>query len=74
MAKLSIESTIKELMANKEVKAKIEELLPGLSKNPLFKLAQNETLKEIIDKVDDFIDDEAIDKLIKFLEELKEKN
>ena len=65
MAKLTIESTIKELLANKEVKAKIEELIPGLTKNPILMLAKNETLKDIIDKVDDFIDDETIDKIIK---------
>ena len=74
MAKLTIESTIKELLANKEVKAKIEELIPGLTKNPILMLAKNETLKDIIDKVDDFIDDETIDKIIDFLKELKENN
>ena len=72
MAKLTIESTIKELLANKEVKAKIEELIPGLTKNPILMLAKNETLKDIIDKVDDFIDDETIDKIIDFLKDLKE--
>ena len=46
MAKLTIESTIKELLANKEVKAKLEELVPGLTKNPLLKLAQNQKLKD----------------------------
>ena len=74
MAKLSIESTIKELLANEMVKDKLDELIPGLTKNPLVLLAKNESLKDIIDKVDDFIDDETIDKIIKFLEELKEKN
>ncbi|MBR5873378.1 MAG: hypothetical protein IKY90_01435 [Oscillospiraceae bacterium] len=74
MAKLTIESTIKELLANKEVKAKIEELIPGLTKNPILMLAKNETLKDIIDKVDDFIDDETIDKIIDFLKDLKENN
>ena len=74
MAKLTIESTIKELLANKEVKAKIEELIPGLTKNPILMLAKNETLKDIIDKVDDFIDDETIHKIIDFLKDLKENN
>ena len=74
MAKLTIESTIKELLANKEVKAKIEELIPGHTKNPILMLAKNETLKDIIDKVDDFIDDETIDKIIDFLKDLKENN
>ena len=74
MAKLTIESTIKELLANKEVKAKIEELIPGLTMNPILMLAKNETLKDIIDKVDDFIDDETIDKIIDFLKDLKENN
>ena len=74
MSKLTIESTIKELLANKEVKAKIEELIPGLTKNPILMLAKNETLKDIIDKVDDFIDDETIDKIIDFLKDLKENN
>lgn len=74
MAKLTIESTIKELLANKEVKAKIEELIPGLTKNPILMLAKNETLKDIIDKVDDFVDDETIDKIIDFLKDLKENN
>lgn len=74
MAKLSIESTIKELLANEMVKDKLDELIPGLTKNPLVLLAKNESLKDIIDKVDDFIDDETIDKIIKFLEELKERN
>lgn len=74
MAKLSIESTIKELLENKMVKDKLDELVPGLTKNPLVLLAKNESLKDIIDKVDDFIDDETIDKIIKFLEELKERN
>lgn len=74
MEKLTIESTIKELLANKEVKAKIEELIPGLTKNPILMLAKNETLKDIIDKVDDFIDDETIDKIIDFLKDLKENN
>ena len=74
MAKLTIESTIKELLANKEVKAKIEELIPGLTKNPILMLAENETLKDIIDKVDDFIDDETIHKIIDFLKDLKENN
>ncbi len=72
MAKLTIESTIKELLANKEVKAKIDELIPGLTKNPILLLAKNETLKDIIDKVDDFIDDETIDKIIDFLKDLKD--
>ena len=72
MAKLTIESTIKELLANKEVKAKIDELIPGLTKNPILVLAKNETLKDIIDKVDDFIDDETIDKIIDFLKDLKD--
>ena len=74
MEKLTIESTIKELLANKEVKAKIEELIPGLTKNPILMLAKNETLKDVIDKVDDFIDDETIDKIIDFLKDLKENN
>ena len=74
MAKLSIESTIKELLANEMVKDKLDELIPCLTKNPLVLLAKNESLKDIIDKVDDFIDDETIDKIIKFLEELKDKN
>ena len=30
MAKLSIESTIKELLANEMVKDKLDELIPGL--------------------------------------------
>ncbi len=74
MAKLSIESTVKELLANKAVKEKIEELVPGLTKNPLLKLAQNESLKDIVDKLGDLIDDETIDKLIDFLKDLKDKN
>lgn len=74
MAKLTIESTIKELLANKEVKEKIEELVPGLTKNPLLKLAQNQKLKDIVDKLDDLITDETIDKLIDFLKDLKENN
>lgn len=74
MAKLSIESTVKELLANKAVKEKIDELVPGLTKNPLLKLAQNESLKDIVDKLGDLIDDETIDKLIDFLKDLKDKN
>lgn len=74
MAKLTIESTIKELLENKEVKEKIEELVPGLTKNPLLKLAQNQKLKDIVDKLDDLITDETIDKLIDFLKDLKENN
>ncbi len=74
MAKLSIESTVKELLANKSVKEKIEELVPGLTKNPLLKLAQNESLKDIVDKLGDLVDDETIDKLIDFLKDLKDKN
>ena len=46
MAKLSIESTVKELLANEQVKDKIEELVPGLTKNPLVLLAKNKTLKD----------------------------
>ena len=74
MAKLTIESTIKELLANKEEKAKLEELVPGLTKNPLLKLAQNQKLKDIVDKLDDLITDETIDKLIAFLKDLKDNN
>ena len=74
MAKLTIESTIKELLANKEVKAKLEELVPGLTKNPLLKLAQNQKLKDIVDKLDDLITDETIVKLIAFLKDLKDNN
>lgn len=33
MAKLNIESTIKELLVNEQVKDKIEELVPGLTKS-----------------------------------------
>ncbi len=74
MAKLTIESTIKELLENKDVKEKIEELVPGLTKNPILKLAQNQKLKDIVDKLDDLITDETIDKLIDFLKDLKENN
>jgi len=74
MAKLTIESTIKELLENKDVKEKIEELVPGLTKNPILKLAQNQELKDIVDKLDDLITDETIDKLIDFLKDLKENN
>ena len=74
MAKLTIESTIKELLNNKEVKEKLEELVPGLTKNPLLKLAQNQKLKDIVDKLDDLITDETIDKLIAFLKDLKDNN
>ena len=74
MAKLTIESTIKELLNNKEVKEKLEELVPGLTKNPLLKLAQNQKLKDIVDKLDDLITDETIDKLIDFLKDLKDNN
>ena len=74
MAKLTIESTIKELLENKEVKNFLEDLVPGITKNPLLVLAKNKKLKEILDKVDDLIDDEMIDKLIKFLKELKDND
>ncbi len=74
MAKLSIESTIKDLLANKEVKNFLEDLVPGITTNPLVLLAKNKQLKEITDKLDDLIDDKTIDKIIKFLEELKEDN
>lgn len=74
MAKLNIESTIKELLANEQVKDKLEELVPGLTKNPLLKLAGNQKLKDIVDKLDDLITDETIDKLIDFLEDLKDNN
>ena len=72
MAKLTIESTIKELLENKQVRDFIDDLVPGLTKNPLLALAKNKQLKEIADKLDDLIDDEMIDKLIKFLEDLKD--
>ena len=72
MAKLTIESTIKELLANDQVKDFIDDLIPGFSKNPLLLLAKNKKLKEITDKLDDILDDEMIDKIIKFLEELKD--
>ena len=71
MAKLSIESTVKELLANEQVKDKIEELAPGLTKNPLVLLAKNKTLKEIADKLDDILTDDVIDQLIEFLKDLK---
>ena len=74
MAKLTIESTIKELLENKEVKNFLEDLVPGLTKNPLLKLAQNQKLKDIVDKLDDLITDETIDKLIAFLKDLKDNN
>ena len=72
MAKLTIESTIKELLANDQVKDFIDDLIPGFSKNPLLLLAKNKKLKEITDKLDDVLDDEMIDKIIKFLEDLKD--
>ena len=73
MAKLTIESTIKELLANDQVKDFIDDLIPGFSKNPLLLLAKNKKLKEITDKLDDVLDDEMIDKIIKFLEDLKDE-
>ncbi len=73
MAKLSIESTIKELLANKQVKAKLEELVPGITTNPVVALAKNKTLKEIVDKLDNLIDDKTIDMLIDFLKDLKDE-
>ena len=72
MAKLTIESTIKELLDNKEVAKFLDDLVPGLTKNPLLSLAKNKKLKEVMDKLDNLIDDEMIDKLIKFLEDLKD--
>ena len=36
------------------------------------KLAQNQKLKDIVDKLDDLITDETIDKLIAFLKDLKD--
>ena len=72
MAKLTIESTIKELLDNKEVVKFLDDLVPGLTKNPLLALAKNKKLKEIMDKLDNLIDDDMIDKLIKFLEDLKD--
>ena len=74
MAKLTIESTIKELLENKEVKKFLEDLVPGITKNPLLVLAKNKKLKEDVDKLDDLIDDEMIDKLINFLKELKDND
>ena len=68
MAKLTIESTIKELLANEQV----EELVPGLTKNPLVALAKNKTLKEIMDKLDDLLTDDVIDQIIDFLKDLKD--
>ena len=72
MAKLTIESTIKELLSNDQVKDFIDDLIPGFSKNPLLLLAKNKKLKEITDKLDDVLDDEMIDKIIKYLEDLKD--
>ncbi len=72
MAKLSIESTIKELLANEQVKDKLDELVPGLTKNPLLALAKNKTLKEVMDKLDNLLTDEVIDQLISFLKDLKD--
>ena len=72
MAKLSIESTIKELLDNKQVKEKLDELAPGLTKNPLLALAKNKTLKEVMDKLDNLLTDEVIDQLISFLKDLKD--
>lgn len=72
MAKLSIESTIKELLDNKQVKEKLDELAPGLAKNPLLALAKNKTLKEVMDKLDNLLTDEVIDQLISFLKDLKD--
>lgn len=72
MAKLSIESTIKELLANKQVKDKLDELVPGLTKNPVLALAKNKTLKEIIDKLDNLLTDDVIDQIIAFLKDLKD--
>ena len=72
MAKLSIESTIKEQLANKQVKDKLDELVPGLTKNPVLALAKNKTLKEIIDKLDNLLTDDVIDQIIAFLKDLKD--
>ena len=72
MAKLTVESTLKEILANKEVKDFLEELVPGITKNPLLLLAKNEKLKDIMDKFDKLLDDKTIDKIIKFLEDLKD--
>lgn len=74
MAKLTVESTIKELLANEEVKNFIEDLMPGITNNPMLTLAKNKQLKEVVDKLDDFISDETVDKLIKFLENLKDND
>ncbi len=74
MAKLSIESTIKELLANPQVKEKLEELVPGITTNPIVALAKNKTLKEIVDKLDNLIDDKTIDMLIEFLKDLKDEH
>ncbi|MBR5521533.1 MAG: hypothetical protein IKU54_06000 [Oscillospiraceae bacterium] len=73
MAKLSIESTIKELLANEQVKDKLDDLVPGLSKNPLLALAKNKTLKEVMDKLDDLLTDDVIDQIIDFLKDLKDE-
>ena len=73
MAKLSIESTIKELLANEQVKDKLDDLVPGLSKNPLLALAKNKTLKEVMDKLDDILTDDVIDQIIDFLKDLKDE-
>ncbi len=73
MAKLTIESTVKELLENEKVKAKVEELIPGVTSNPMVALVKSKPFKDIVDMLYTVTDGTTIEKFIVFLKELDEE-
>lgn len=69
--KYSLETAIKDLLANPMIKKKLEELVPGITTNPLVALAKNKSIKEITDKIPS-IDEKTLKSISDFLKTVKD--
>lgn len=70
--KYSLESTIKDLLANETIKAKFKEMLPGIVDNPAIKLIQGQKLKDAAKAVPQLLDKDVMKKIADFLEKVKD--
>ena len=70
--KYSLESTIKDLLANDTIKAKLKEMLPALVDNLAVKLVQGKSLKDAAKVIPQILDKDALKKIGDFLAKVKD--
>lgn len=70
--KLSLESTIDDILKNKAAVKVIDEIIPGIIKNPLLRSFSNQSILSLTRQYPGYVSEEALEKIREALEQIEE--